>query len=455
MRGSNVFTIAPDRAFLDTLVDSAPRRKARRHAGPERSVRPRRHDALSADPPRRSRHPRQLPAPRRAGGAAAEDPHPRRYRRGRSGCSPKVRAGGPPSRRPSRRWSGSSSCRGLCSPGRARSCGRRRGCRTRSWRSRPRPPTRPISGASSASSWIIMGATSASGAALLENLDADLARYWEITREFLAIVAEAWPNASRRARPPRSRRPPRPLDPRGGGAARDARLPRAGYRGRLDRLRPGDRGTAGCDRRGCRTARSSCPASISGSTMPAGRRSRRRNVTLPAAGHPQYGLKKLLERLRHRPRRCRRARSGRGDARERASSPRRCGPPRPPSAGQRSPSSPPPRRTRRFRASSVVEAPNEREEALTVAAILREAVETPGRVAALVTPDRGLARRVAVELRRWSIDVDDSAGEPAGPDAAGGAGAAGRRGGDCAAPAPSRCWRSSSIRSPRSGWTRP
>ena len=46
--------------------------------------------------------------------------------------------------------------------------------------------------------------------------------------------------------------------------------------------------------------------------------------------------------------------------------------------------------------------------------LLREAAETQGAVAALVTPDRGLARRVAVELRRWGIDVDDSAGRPLG-----------------------------------------
>ena len=32
------------------------------------------------------------------------------------------------------------------------------------------------------------------------------------------------------------------------------------------------------------------------------------------------------------------------------------------------------------------------------------------KTAALVTPDRRLARRVAVELRRWNIEVDDSAG---------------------------------------------
>src|SRR6185312_8295655 len=36
----------------------------------------------------------------------------------------------------------------------------------------------------------------------------------------------------------------------------------------------------------------------------------------------------------------------------------------------------------------------------------------PGATAALVTPDRELARRVAVELRRWGIDIDDSAGLP-------------------------------------------
>ena len=62
----------------------------------------------------------------------------------------------------------------------------------------------------------------------------------------------------------------------------------------------------------------------------------------------------------------------------------------------------------------IVEAANEREEALAVAVLLREATETHGAVAALVTPDRGLARRVAVELRRWGIDVDDSAGRPLG-----------------------------------------
>ena len=52
------------------------------------------------------------------------------------------------------------------------------------------------------------------------------------------------------------------------------------------------------------------------------------------------------------------------------------------------------------------------EEAATIALLLRRTLETPAATAALVTPDRELARRVAAELRRWDIDIDDSAGLP-------------------------------------------
>jgi ATP-dependent helicase/nuclease subunit B len=52
------------------------------------------------------------------------------------------------------------------------------------------------------------------------------------------------------------------------------------------------------------------------------------------------------------------------------------------------------------------------EEAVTIALLLRRQLETPAATAALVTPDRELARRVAVELRRWGIEIDDSAGMP-------------------------------------------
>jgi ATP-dependent helicase/nuclease subunit B len=61
---------------------------------------------------------------------------------------------------------------------------------------------------------------------------------------------------------------------------------------------------------------------------------------------------------------------------------------------------------------SLVEARNTREEAVVIACAMREALETPGRTAALVTPDRDLARRVAAELQRWDIAIDDSAGTP-------------------------------------------
>ena len=95
------------------------------------------------------------------------------------------------------------------------------------------------------------------------------------------------------------------------------------------------------------------------------------------------------------------------------SSARRCGPPRRRRAGTNS------RRTadraelgEALSGVSLIEAPSAQDEAETVALILREAIETPGRTAALVSPDRLLARRVAIRLEAWGIRVDDSAGRP-------------------------------------------
>ena len=61
---------------------------------------------------------------------------------------------------------------------------------------------------------------------------------------------------------------------------------------------------------------------------------------------------------------------------------------------------------------ALIEAADEREEALCLAIALREVLETPGRTAALVTPDRELARRVRGELTRWTIEIADTGGEP-------------------------------------------
>lgn len=59
-----------------------------------------------------------------------------------------------------------------------------------------------------------------------------------------------------------------------------------------------------------------------------------------------------------------------------------------------------------------IDCPGPQEEAGVIALLLRSAAEQAGKRAALVTPDRALARRVAAELKRWDIDVDDSAGQP-------------------------------------------
>ena len=57
------------------------------------------------------------------------------------------------------------------------------------------------------------------------------------------------------------------------------------------------------------------------------------------------------------------------------------------------------------------ELPDPAAEAQAIALALREALETPGKTAALVTPDRQLAARVSGLLARWGIEADDSAGK--------------------------------------------
>ncbi|MDR9808575.1 double-strand break repair protein AddB [Rhizobium hidalgonense] len=72
--------------------------------------------------------------------------------------------------------------------------------------------------------------------------------------------------------------------------------------------------------------------------------------------------------------------------------------------------------TSAFADVSLIEAANEREEATAIAIALRLALERPGQDgesrAALITPDRNLARRVMADLSRFGILADDSAGTP-------------------------------------------
>jgi ATP-dependent helicase/nuclease subunit B len=64
-----------------------------------------------------------------------------------------------------------------------------------------------------------------------------------------------------------------------------------------------------------------------------------------------------------------------------------------------------------LRTLTLIEAANPEDEALAIAVALREAVQDLNNTAALVTPDRVLARRVLAALMRWNIAAEDSGGD--------------------------------------------
>ena len=71
------------------------------------------------------------------------------------------------------------------------------------------------------------------------------------------------------------------------------------------------------------------------------------------------------------------------------------------------------RLTAAFADAALIETANEREEATAIAVALRLALHgSEESQAALITPDRNLARRVTAELLRFGIEADDSAGTP-------------------------------------------
>ena len=214
---------------------------------------------------------------------------------------------------------------------------------------------------------------------------------------------------------------------------RERGSPAPGDRRRLDRLGAGDGRAARGDRAPAERRRRAARPGPGASMRRAGRRSAPSEREPAGAGHPQYGLKKLLEQLgaERAMRSCRcgkRRRAARASAV--ISSPNRCARRARPSAGASAAVSGPRQtsgRARRHRASSRPRTSARRRSRSQCSCA--QAAEAAGRVAALVTPDRGLARRVAVELQRWGIEVDDSAGRPLGAHAARRAGAARRRGG--------------------------
>jgi ATP-dependent helicase/nuclease subunit B len=68
---------------------------------------------------------------------------------------------------------------------------------------------------------------------------------------------------------------------------------------------------------------------------------------------------------------------------------------------------------------TLVVADSENEEALALAIAMRETLDTPGKTAALITPDPSIARRVSAELARWGVEAEDSAGRALGQSPAG------------------------------------
>lgn len=55
---------------------------------------------------------------------------------------------------------------------------------------------------------------------------------------------------------------------------------------------------------------------------------------------------------------------------------------------------------------------NLEEEAMAISLMLREALETKGKTAICITPDRNLARRVVSHMKRFGIELNDSGGTP-------------------------------------------
>lgn len=136
-----------------------------------------------------------------------------------------------------------------------------------------------------------------------------------------------------------------------------------------------------------------------------------------AVTHPQYHLKLLLNRM--------------GIARGEVRPWHRAGPGAAPPERSKAISNlflPPagsarwvdlPARARRLSGVRIMESAHPGAEAQAISVLIREVLEVPEKRVALVTPDRGLAARVAALLRRWNIEADDTAGEPLSQTVAG------------------------------------
>nr|WP_319385424.1 double-strand break repair protein AddB [uncultured Roseibium sp.] len=253
----------------------------------------------------------------------------------------------------------------------------------------------------------------------------DFARYWQITLDFLKIVQEAWPAhlAERGQMDPKARRSAliRREAKRLAGEASDAPVIVAGVTGSVPATAELLKVVAGLDRgaivlpgldphlddRSWSLLRTEGASSRSGGFAGGPRPS-----TLPS--HPQFSFRQLLDRLGA-------TRSDVVPLGDRMSSEQSLRETLVSEALRPADTSDQwtayladtgvADRTAALGGVSLLVARNEADEALSLAIALREAIER-GESAALVSPDRMLTRRVAAELTRWNIQVDDSAGRP-------------------------------------------
>jgi ATP-dependent helicase/nuclease subunit B len=242
-----------------------------------------------------------------------------------------------------------------------------------------------------------------------------LDRYWQLTLEFLKIARETWPNilAERSAVEPAARRDTLIKAEAARLAAHtDGPVIAAGSTGSMPataeliatiaQLPHGAVVLPGLD----------TDLDPESWDLIAGRRDAAgRELIPPATGHPQFALQALLGRIGIARDAVLRLGRPAAHGRERMVSEAL----RPAAATDRwqrlSGSDFPACADAAFATVSVVEAANAEEEALAIAVALREAMETAGKTAALITPDRELARRVLAALERWHIPVDDSGGD--------------------------------------------
>jgi ATP-dependent helicase/nuclease subunit B len=244
--------------------------------------------------------------------------------------------------------------------------------------------------------------------ALREAVPVELAEHWQVSLDILDVILRRWPEelarrgridlADRRNRlliataKAWSARPPEGFVVAAGISAAGAAVARLLHR--IARLPQGEVVLAGLDQ--------VMDAEEWAALDPEGGR--------PIETHPQLGIRRLLDRIgvgRGEVRRWRGAvPGGTGAERSRAIS-HALAPAEFTDRWEALPT-----RDRRLSGIRTLEVATPAAEALAIAMALRQALETPERTAALVTPDRGLATRVAAQLRRWGIEADDSAGQP-------------------------------------------